>query len=674
MFPEYYPEAPYIDNSNSVFHYPPIGSDGVIYTIKKNTDKYAILKCVWSTEYMDITWEYYFRDDNNDFSVNITRDINKSFVFSNAQQCVMFSSDFDSSYLIDYEGNLLCTMDNHGPTGALASSQHTMFSAIDKGESELLPMLAWYENAYNIIAGVICSYVSPNQRRTASYHGGGSTHSHPGYAEGQFNPFGKSDSESLYLRAGTSFTIQLYYYFDFGTIDKILDFNYKLFQTEQYKTANCVNYWAASYGARSSVSPKYFSRFPQMSSDYICSQELYRPRCIAIPSSQDGLYHHDLYFFDLYVKYESAGEDPYDLTPIYGTEPLFEDSETIIDSNNMTGSMSWIVNSLENALNYQVYAESDKAIVSGHVEALEDTQVEDLYIEFELSSRVSNVNAINDNIIDIRSMDHIYGDIGITLYDTSNIDNIEVNNNDIKLYLIDNSTDSTYTAGSSFSYSFKLFPHIGYYVDNAQQITPFLSAPQYTYNEHALSFPNLLGNKNYGFIPSAKIFPYKAVIDSDSLLSSVSLFSKQGSYPVTIFLNNNDVKDVKVNNLSVQNWHYDDEKKMITIENNWEEGDNFISFYKQGDHPLNLDQYYFFPNPFNTSTNIHFKFSEQLKYKISIYNVKGQLVKKFKGLDKEKTIIWDGTDINGNKISSGVYLCSLKTGNFHKIKKMVFIK
>ena len=75
-----------------------------------------------------------------------------------------------------------------------------------------------------------------------------------------------------------------------------------------------------------------------------------------------------------------------------------------------------------------------------------------------------------------------------------------------------------------------------------------------------------------------------------------------------------------------------------------------------------------FPNPFTASTTISFSGSNEQKKQntISIYNIKGQKVKEFvipsgvEGNNSQFSITWNGTDNNGKKVSSGVYLYQLK--------------
>ncbi len=74
-----------------------------------------------------------------------------------------------------------------------------------------------------------------------------------------------------------------------------------------------------------------------------------------------------------------------------------------------------------------------------------------------------------------------------------------------------------------------------------------------------------------------------------------------------------------------------------------------------------------YPNPFNNSTTFIFEHNhpdEQLDAKISIYNVAGGLVKNIQQTfipegSRTNTITWDGTDNNGARLPSGVYVYRL---------------
>ena len=85
-----------------------------------------------------------------------------------------------------------------------------------------------------------------------------------------------------------------------------------------------------------------------------------------------------------------------------------------------------------------------------------------------------------------------------------------------------------------------------------------------------------------------------------------------------------------------------------------------------------------YPNPFNPTTNICFQLSETDKINLSIYNIKGRLIKrlinqKMKG--GEHNVIWNGKDGNNKCCSSGIYLMNLKlNGKSRKTSKLILLK
>jgi len=87
-----------------------------------------------------------------------------------------------------------------------------------------------------------------------------------------------------------------------------------------------------------------------------------------------------------------------------------------------------------------------------------------------------------------------------------------------------------------------------------------------------------------------------------------------------------------------------------------------------------------FPNPFNPSTTIRFDIpgGKQCNISLKVYNVRGQVVKIL--VDSEKrdpgtyTIFWDGRDIMGGRLPSGVYFYRLEAGEFVATRKMVLLK
>ncbi len=91
--------------------------------------------------------------------------------------------------------------------------------------------------------------------------------------------------------------------------------------------------------------------------------------------------------------------------------------------------------------------------------------------------------------------------------------------------------------------------------------------------------------------------------------------------------------------------------------------------------PSMLKQNY--PNPFNPTTKISFTLNKGEKANLSIYNVKGQLVKTLvDGYANAGSheVVWNGLDNNNSHVGSGVYFYKLSTSSSSEIKKMVLMK
>jgi len=78
-----------------------------------------------------------------------------------------------------------------------------------------------------------------------------------------------------------------------------------------------------------------------------------------------------------------------------------------------------------------------------------------------------------------------------------------------------------------------------------------------------------------------------------------------------------------------------------------------------------------------TSTTIAFSIPEQGEVKLTIYNLKGQKVKEILNSQLHKghhKAIWDGRDSKDNKVSSGIYFISLKSGGKVSTRKAMLMK
>ena len=85
-----------------------------------------------------------------------------------------------------------------------------------------------------------------------------------------------------------------------------------------------------------------------------------------------------------------------------------------------------------------------------------------------------------------------------------------------------------------------------------------------------------------------------------------------------------------------------------------------------------------YPNPFNASTRIKYNLSGAVDAEITIYNLSGQIIRKFHRPHTQPGIyhiFWNGRDEKGQKIESGIYFCQMKAGRqFSEIKKMILLK
>ncbi|MCL1826701.1 MAG: T9SS type A sorting domain-containing protein [Candidatus Cloacimonetes bacterium] len=84
-----------------------------------------------------------------------------------------------------------------------------------------------------------------------------------------------------------------------------------------------------------------------------------------------------------------------------------------------------------------------------------------------------------------------------------------------------------------------------------------------------------------------------------------------------------------------------------------------------------------YPNPFNPSTSIEFDISKAGNVNLSVYNIKGQLVRTLTndhytvGTHK---VQWHGVDDNNNPVASGVYFYKIVTQGNQEIRRMALIK
>jgi len=133
--------------------------------------------------------------------------------------------------------------------------------------------------------------------------------------------------------------------------------------------------------------------------------------------------------------------------------------------------------------------------------------------------------------------------------------------------------------------------------------------------------------------------------------------------------------EVAINNVKVEN-SFSQQIESIEINNGLIQI-NSTSLEDDIYYPVNyiLEQNY--PNPFNNETNIQFYLPKSEQVEVNIYDLLGKLVSRIEqGIFNQgyHTIKWDGKNINGESITSGVYFYQFKTKNYVKTKKLLYLK
>jgi hypothetical protein len=83
-----------------------------------------------------------------------------------------------------------------------------------------------------------------------------------------------------------------------------------------------------------------------------------------------------------------------------------------------------------------------------------------------------------------------------------------------------------------------------------------------------------------------------------------------------------------------------------------------------------------YPNPFNGKTTLNLALPVASDYKVTVYNVAGQVVRTYEGSAGagNKSIVWDGLDRNGSAVSSGVYFFKAEASGYKAVVKGLYLK
>ena len=98
--------------------------------------------------------------------------------------------------------------------------------------------------------------------------------------------------------------------------------------------------------------------------------------------------------------------------------------------------------------------------------------------------------------------------------------------------------------------------------------------------------------------------------------------------------------------------------------------------------PINNQLLQNYPNPFNPETWIPYQISEQSSVSVKIYDTTGKLIRSLSlGIQspgfynsRDRAAYWDGRNVLGEQVSSGVYFYQLTTPTFQQTRRFVILK
>ena len=100
---------------------------------------------------------------------------------------------------------------------------------------------------------------------------------------------------------------------------------------------------------------------------------------------------------------------------------------------------------------------------------------------------------------------------------------------------------------------------------------------------------------------------------------------------------------------------------------------------REGDEaiPTAYDLSQNYPNPFNPFTTLRYSLPERVDVLLTIHDLLGREIRTMvRGIEQPgfKAVIWDGTNAQGQPMSSGIYLYSIHAGRFTATRKMVLLR
>jgi hypothetical protein len=195
----------------------------------------------------------------------------------------------------------------------------------------------------------------------------------------------------------------------------------------------------------------------------------------------------------------------------------------------------------------------------------------------------------------------------------------------------------------------------------------------------------ITGNDNYGIY----INEYADPNLGDSQTEGRNLLYENDDYDVynnstdTIMAEMNDWGTVDPDSVEAHIWDDTDDptKGPIDFMPMWDGGSMLLSGGPQSGEgariPLTFRLFQNTPNPYLTSTEIRYHIPKDTPVSLKIYDLSGRLVSILVDKDQKVgiyTISWDGNDLHGQKVSSGIYFYRLLTDDKTATRKLVFLK
>ena len=84
-----------------------------------------------------------------------------------------------------------------------------------------------------------------------------------------------------------------------------------------------------------------------------------------------------------------------------------------------------------------------------------------------------------------------------------------------------------------------------------------------------------------------------------------------------------------------------------------------------------------YPNPFNPTTTINYTMGKDVDVSIKVYSITGELVETLvngKKAQGNHSIEWNGKNIDGDNVASGMYFVKMVSGDFNHVTKMMLVR